>query len=84
MTYAITITEPGTEPVTVSLEWSTEAPKVAGLYFADLNEVRDGYTIVEYYYDDQAGAFETGSTDPINNRDITRWLGPIPMPPNGA
>lgn len=86
MTYTIAITEPGAEPVTVSLEWTAEAPKVAGLYFVEtpfeVSEVRihpgfqtgDAPVIIN----------SDGWARPVNKISNARWLGPIPMPPKGA
>lgn len=88
MTYAITITEPGTEPVTVSLEWTTDAPLECGVYYAEMKSdawpgpdtvgifpvivCPVGFVLVPDY--DERFVMD----------DFTRWLGPIPMPPNRA
>jgi len=93
MTYTVTITEPGAEPVTVSLEWTTEAPKVPGWYWAMCSRKNSklapsaqlvtltisvlGERLVSIY----------GETVNIEiapkhrDRTFVGWLGPLPMPP---
>jgi len=90
MTYTITITEPGAQPVAVSLEWITEAPKVAGLYFAKVAEETfpgaksGGVEIVEVYESslrDFLMVLVMRSDFGAQLFEFTRWLGPLPMPP---
>lgn len=83
MTYTITITEPGAEPVSVSLEWNTEAPTAEGYYIVDGEIVRVGQ--------DWGGlsVFTTSAgranEEPLSVNAVEwfgyRWLGPIPLPP---
>lgn len=88
MTYAITITEPGAEPVSVSLEWTAEAPTVDGSYFVEVN--REVCAVVDWLINDGTGKayidwLVTGYEfdPPFKPQDVTRWLGPIPLASKG-
>lgn len=79
MTYVVTITDPGAEPVSISLEWTTEAPTEPGWYWAECEGVTklvapdggDGVEVVG-----ESGKFYVGY--------FSRWLGPIPVPPQDS
>lgn len=59
-----------------SLRWTTEAPKELGLYFALLNGV---VMVVDFSPADRRVEF-IGSDEGEPVRDITHWLGPLPIP----
>ncbi len=80
MTYTVTITQPGAEPVSVSLEWTTEAPKAVGLYFA---ERRSDGVISPVELDGDGDVFFTGNDCMYSAHRFSRWLGPIPLAPKG-
>jgi hypothetical protein len=93
-TYTVTITEPGAEPVTVSLEWTADAPKVAGMYALELNRGKDRIwlEVVPDEDDDDTLCVDVGGPTPeplsLYDGDLImcggrRWLGPLPMPPSG-
>lgn len=73
MTYTITITEPCAEPVSVSLEWTTDAPKVDGLYFVEC-QYRKANKFVVFGDRHSVVPFREGV-------HALRWLGPIPLAP---
>lgn len=76
MTYAITIAEPGAEPVSVSLEWTTDRPKVEGWYIADAAGME-----VHVYFEGE-GFYCPGIHGKMEVQ-ADRWLGPIPLAPGG-
>jgi len=87
MTYTITITNPGAELVTVSLEWTTDAPTVAGLYFVDFGsfmlhvDVEENENTGHFFW--TGGGTYGENTNYVADQSDCRWLGPLPMPPGG-
>jgi len=87
MTYTITITEPGAEPVIVSLEWTKEAPKEDGFYQVELSDGFIDFVSISIFRDCINICRANGAYDEAAHYDaaeISRWLGPIPLAPGGG
>lgn len=70
----------------VSLEWTTEAPKVAGLYMAEYLEAQEKKSIpVKVLFPTkEPWIMLYGSAENVGISDFSRWLGPIPLALGGG
>lgn len=67
---------------TVSLEWTAEAPKTAGLYRAKQEHVGDFWVEV-FFTHDVVEAYGMHAGHIVELDWFSRWLGPFPIPPGG-